>query len=102
MGELVDWQTMTGQHPLTNVGIDCFGPFLTKRSRSMEQSYGCILKCMATKAVHIEMLNTLETDSFINEFMRFAASQGKPKQIRCHNGTNFTGAFNKTQKKLDH
>ena len=56
---------------------------------------------MATKAVHIEMLNTLETDSFINALMRFAARRGEPKQIRCDNGTNFRGAFNETQKELD-
>ncbi len=40
----------------TDVGIDCFGPFLAKRGRSHEKRYGCIFTCMAVRAVHVEKL----------------------------------------------
>ena len=40
------------------------------------------------------MLNSLESDSFINALMRFSARRGHPEQIRCDNGTNFKGASN--------
>ena len=100
MADLIDERTATNQPPFTNVGIDCFGPFLTKRGRSQEKRYGCIYTCLSTRAVHIEMLNSLEADSFINGLMRFSARRGQPESIRCDNGTNFKGAFNELNLKL--
>ena len=47
---------------------------------------------MKMRAVHIEKLNTLETDSFINSFRRFMSRRGTPKKVWSDNGTNFVGA----------
>ena len=45
-----------------------------------------------TRAIHIEKLNSLETDTFINGFVRFVVRRGYPKRIWSDNGTNFVGA----------
>ena len=100
MADLADERTVTSKPPFTNVGIDCFGPFLTKSGRSQEKRYGCIFTCLSLRAVHIEMLSSLETDSFINGLRRFAARRGQPECIRCDNGTNFKGAFNELNLQL--
>ena len=34
-----------------------------------------------TRAIHIEKLNSLETDTFINGFVRFVVRRGYPKRI---------------------
>ena len=77
--------------PFAHVGIDCFGPFYIKQSRSEVKRYGCIFTCMNYRAVHIEKLNSLETDSFINGFRRFMARRGTPVKVWSDNGTNFVG-----------
>ncbi|XP_046583554.1 uncharacterized protein LOC124290772 [Haliotis rubra] len=78
--------------PFTYVGVDCFGPFLVKRGRSLVKRYGCLFTCLTVRAIHIEKLDSMETDSFINALTRFEARRGKPEIIRSDNGTNFKGA----------
>ncbi len=81
------------QPPFTFVGVDCFGPFEIKRGRSLVKRYGCLFTCLATRAIHIETLDSMDTDSFINALRRFESRRGKPEKIRSDNGTNFRGAF---------
>ena len=78
--------------PFSSVGIDCFGPYYVKLGRAEIKRYGCIFTCMCTRAVHIEKLNTLETDSFLNGLRRFAARRGYPIKAFSDNGTNIVGA----------
>ena len=60
------------------------------RGRAKEKKYGLILTCVASRAIHIEVLNSLDTDSFINALRRFIARRGPVKRLRSDNGTNFT------------
>jgi len=69
-----------------------FGPFIVKRGRSELKRYGCLFTCLAIRAVHIEVVQSLETDSFIQALQRFICRRGQPTVIRCDNGTNFVGA----------
>jgi hypothetical protein len=77
--------------PFTYVGTDCFGPFLVKYGRSQIKRYGCIFSCLTTRAVHIEMLYSLDADDFLNGFRRFTARRGMPLKVYSDNGTNFIG-----------
>ena len=80
------------QPPFTNVGVDFFGPILTKIGRSYHKRYGCIFTCLASRAVHLELAGSLETDSFICALRRFISRRGKPLKIRSDNGTNLVGS----------
>ena len=77
--------------PFTYTGVDCFGPFYVKRGRSQEKRYGCLFTCLTTRAIHIEVLNSMDGDSFINSLIRFISRRGVPEKIRSDNGTNFVG-----------
>jgi hypothetical protein len=89
------------KRPFSYTGIDCFGPFIVKQRRSEIKRYGCIFTCLSIRAVHIEMLSRLDTDSFICALRRFVARRGCPQKIFCDNGTNFVGAHREIQKSLN-
>lgn len=78
--------------PFTYCGLDCFGPFYVKEARKELKKYGLILTCMCSRANHIEMLDDLTTDAFINALRGFIAIRGNVRQLRCDQGTNFVGA----------
>lgn len=74
--------------------MDVFGPFLTKQARKEYKRYGLLFTCFYSRAVHVEMLEDLSTDTFINGLRCFIALRGSVRQIKCDQGTNFIGAKN--------
>lgn len=78
--------------PFHSTGVDCFGPYLVKIGRRNEKRWGLIFKCLTTRAVHIELLNSMDVDAFLLALRRFIARRGKPHEIRSDCGTNFRGA----------
>ncbi|KAA0703644.1 hypothetical protein E1301_Tti015510 [Triplophysa tibetana] len=78
--------------PFTYAGIDCFGPFYVKERRKDLKKYGLLLTCLCSRAIHIEMIDDMTTDAFINALRAFIAIRGNVHQLRCDQGTNFVGA----------
>ena len=72
----------------TYSGVDYFGPFFVKFGRAQAKRYGVIFTCLTTRAVHIEIAHSLNTDSFLCAFNRFMSRRGKPEKIFSDNGTN--------------
>ena len=48
-----------------------------------------LFTCLTIRAVHIEIVHSMDTESFINSLRRFIARRGTPEQIRSDNGGNF-------------
>ena len=92
MADLPKERLIPYQPPFTYTGLDFFGPIYVKRSRSTVKEYGCIFVCFNSRAVHIEDVSSLETDTLIQALVRFFSVRGCPKEIWSDNGTNFTGA----------
>ncbi|XP_041461181.1 uncharacterized protein LOC121412436 [Lytechinus variegatus] len=89
MADLPEERVTPDRPPFTTTGLDYFGPFLVKRGRSQEKRYGCVFTCLASRAVHLEVAHSLDTDSFINALRRFINRRGCPDKIYSDNGTNF-------------
>ncbi|XP_006823698.1 uncharacterized protein LOC102809358 [Saccoglossus kowalevskii] len=87
--------------PFTHCGLDCFGQFIVKEGRKELKRYGLIFTCLASRAVHIEDLDYMSTDSFINALRCLIAIRGKVLMIRCDQGTNFVGASHELKENLN-
>ena len=86
--ERLDYQS----YPFINVGVDYFGPFEVKLLRRTMKRWCCLFTCLTTRAIHIEVVRSLDTDSCLVAINRFIARRGKPATIISDNGTNFVGS----------
>ena len=82
---------MEQAEPFTYSGCDCFGPFIIKERRSELKRWGIVFTCMSSRAVHLETLNSLTADAFINAYRRFVSRRGPIRKLFCDNATNFIG-----------
>ena len=85
-------ERLESSSPFTYCGMDCYGPFYIKEKRKELKKYGVLFTCMASRAIHLELLDDMSTDAFINSMRCFIALRGPVQQIRCDQGTNFVGA----------
>ncbi|XP_071504209.1 uncharacterized protein [Diadema antillarum] len=101
MADLPSSRVTPDKPPFSYVGIDYFGPIMVKQGRSRVKRYGCLFTCLNCRAVHLEVANTLDTDSFINALRRFISRRGKPSKIISDNGSNFRGAERELRENLE-
>lgn len=81
----------------TYVGLDLFGPWsiTTRRTRGGQaesKRWAIMLSCLSSRAVHIEVLESMDASSCINALRRFFFFRGPAKQLQSDCGTNFIGA----------
>jgi hypothetical protein len=62
------------------------------RSAKTEKAYIAIFICLATKAVHLELVTSLSPAAFLETLRWFISRRGKPAHIYSDNGSNFSGA----------
>ena len=91
-------ERITPSPPFLYTGVDCFGPCLTKRGRTEVKRWGCVFTCLSTRAIHLEKLNDLTTESFINALMRFISRRGRPLSILSDNRGNCVKANSELSK----
>ena len=87
--------------PFTNIGLDFTGPLYLKVEGSSEpatsKAYVCIFICEDTRAVHLELLNTMTTEDFLQAFRRMANRRVMARVIYSDNQTKFHKAAKDVQ-----
>ena len=63
MADLPTERLQSLQRSFTHVGFDVFGLFIVKRGRHKLKRYGYIFVCFDVRAIHIETLDDLESDT---------------------------------------
>lgn len=82
--------------PFFNSGVDYAGPInirTTKgRGHRAFKGYICLFICMATRAIHLEVVSDMTTQAFLAAFKRFVSRRGHCAHMWSDNGTTFVGA----------
>ncbi|XP_036146070.1 uncharacterized protein LOC105830105 [Monomorium pharaonis] len=87
---------VTPSRPFMHCGVDYAGPFhvlpVQRRGQKSFKAYVSVFVCLATRAIHLELVNDYSTNRFLAAFKRFVARRGLPSNMYSDNGTNFRGA----------
>ena len=81
---------VSDEPPFSNTGIDFAGPLYTSDNGS--KIYICLFTCASTRAVHLELVNSLSVPAFLQAFRRFAARRGLPARLISDNAKTFKSA----------
>ena len=97
---------ITATPPFTNVGMDVFGPWtvVTRRTRggtSDSKRWAVIFTCLYSRAIHTEVVESMDTSAFISALRRFVALRGPVSRLRCDQDTDFIGARNELNEALN-
>ena len=91
-GKLPSTRTQ-GTTPFQVVGVDFAGPIrYVTRNKAERKAYLLLYGCSLTRAVHLEVLKSIETSEFITSLKRFIARRGRPKLIYSDNAKTFKSA----------
>ncbi|XP_072939843.1 uncharacterized protein [Epargyreus clarus] len=98
LGDLPECRLTQRQRPFTMCGVDLFGPIEVAVGRQRHHRYGVLFTCLTVRAVHLEVVSSLTTDSLIMALRRMAARRGWPHTVFSDNGTNLRGANTELKK----
>ena len=91
-------ERVSASAPFTYVGVDYFGPLFMEVNRQTQKVWVCLYTCLATRAIHLELMNDMTTQQFLLGFRRFIARHGKPNKIISDNAAQFKLASDTTSR----
>ena len=93
---------LTPARAFLNSEVDYAGPISLKswkgRGHKSYKGWLVIFVCMATSAVHIEIVSDYTSNGFISAYRRFLSRRGTYKTLYSDCGTNFLGADQQLRK----
>lgn len=94
---------VTPSPPFSAVGVDTFGPWpvvarKTRGGLAESKRWAILFTCLASRAIHIEVVEEMRSSAFINALRRFVAIRGPVREFRSDRGTNFIGALDQNKR----
>ena len=86
-----------------HIGVDVFGPYYVHDGRSTRRTVGSkkvfvlLVNCMASRAIHLEPLESMDTSAMMNALRRFFSLRGMCKSITSDHGGNFLGVLGQSK-----
>ena len=91
--ELPQFRYDTSTRPFSNVGIDFAGPLTVKDRSGMHiKGYICLLTCLTTHAINLEIVEDLSRSSFLQALRHHCSLFSMPHLIRSDNAQTFKRA----------
>ena len=82
-----------GSTPFQVLGVDFAGPIrYQSKARAEKKAYLVLYGCSLTRAVHLELLRSLEVAEFLPSLKRLIARRGRPELIYSDNAKTFKAA----------
>ena len=81
--------------PFTKVGVDYTAKFpvkMTERAKVTHPCYIALFTCLVTRAVHVELVLSNETEQFLQALRRMMSTRGTPTHIYSDNAKCFKRA----------
>ena len=77
--------------PFSYTGVDFAGPLHVRTTGSSEanKAWICLFTCCVVRAVHLEIVSDMSTETFIRCLKRFVARRGMPRKFVSDNGKTF-------------
>ena len=90
--------------PFTYTGLDFAGPLIVRPSTDSvsKKAWICLYTCCVIRAVHLDVVSDLSTQTFLNSFRRFTSRRGFPVKLISDNGKTFKSAAKVISKILMH
>ena len=88
--------------PFTYTGVDFARPLFVKSGSNENKVWLCLYTCCIIRAVHLDIVPDLTTESFIRSFKRFSARRGLPRRMISDNGKTFKAAAKSLEKMMNH
>ena len=92
MANLPPGRAAFDEPPFSNCGVDLFGPIFIKDGRKRLKRWGVLFTCLTVRSIHLEIVESSDTDAFINSIRRFVNRRGCPSIMYSDQGSNFRGA----------
>lgn len=88
----------TPSRAFSRVGIDFAGPVMLRSSLGrlpkLTKAWIAVFVCLATRAIHLELVSDISTQAFIAALRRLVSRRGMVSEIISDNATNFVGSSN--------
>ena len=78
----------------TYTGVDFAGPIFIRveGATKSNKEWICLSSCLVTRAIHLDIVSDLSTETFIRCLKRFASRRGMPQKYISDNGKTFKAA----------
>ena len=95
MADLPSCRVTVCNKPFKFAGLDYLGPFYFRQGRSDCKAWGLLFTCLCTRCLHVELVTSLDLDSFLLAFSRFTNLRRAVDTIYSDNASTFRAASDK-------
>ena len=78
--------------PFEITGVDFMGALYVKTPEGENKLYICLFTCGLTGAVHLEVVNHLNAETFLQAFRRFVSRKSLPQLMLSDNASTYLAA----------
>ena len=78
--------------PFIVTGVDFSGALYVQMNGAESKVYICLFTCATTRAIHLEIVTNLSTETFLLAFRRFVSRKSLPRIIVSDNGSTYLSA----------
>ena len=100
ISDLPACRLMACNKPFKICGVDYLGPLRYRQNRSECKAWGLLFSCLCTRCIHVELVTSLDLNSFLLAFTRFTNLRGSVETIYSDNASAFCAASDQLPKLL--